>query len=245
MMISTIDLTKAFGQIIAVDKITLQIEPGELFGFLGPNGAGKTTTINMLTGLIRPTSGTAIIGGVDVSLNPRQVKAITGLVPDTPKVYETLTGRQFVRFMANLYEVDPKVAGNRMEHFLEIFDLVGFEDDLIKGYSYGMQKKILLTAVLVHKPRLFFLDEPTSGLDPKSARLVKEILRDLCDEGHTVFMTTHILEIAEKICDRIAIIKGGKLIAIGTIDELRNTEENSDLSLEDIFLELTEDRSHE
>ena len=235
-------MTKAFGQIIAVDKITLQIEPGELFGFLGPNGAGKTTTINMLTGLIRPTSGTAIIGGVDVSLNPRQVKAITGLVPDTPKVYETLTGRQFVRFMANLYEVDPKVAGNRMEHFLEIFDLIGFEDDLIKGYSYGMQKKILLTAVLVHKPRLFFLDEPTSGLDPKSARLVKEILRDLCDEGHTVFMTTHILEIAEKICDRIAIIKGGKLVAIGTIDELRNTEENSDLSLEDIFLELTEDR---
>jgi len=129
-----------------------------------------------------------------------------------------------------------------MEHFLEIFDLIGFEDDLIKGYSYGMQKKILLTAVLVHKPRLFFLDEPTSGLDPKSARLVKEILRDLCDEGHTVFMTTHILEIAEKICDRIAIIKGGKLVAIGTIDELRNTEENSDLSLEDIFLELTEDR---
>ena len=245
MMISTFDLTKAFGQLMAVDKITLQIEPGELFGFLGPNGAGKTTTINMLTGLIRPTSGTAIIDGIDVSLNPRQVKAITGLVPDTPKVYETFTGRQFVRFMANLYEVDPKVAGNRMEHFLERFDLIGFEDDLIKSYSYGMQKKILLIAVLVYKPRLFFLDEPTSGLDPKSARLVKEILRDLCDQGHTVFMTTHILEIAEKICDRMAIIKSGKLVAVGTIDELRNTEENSDLSLEDIFLELTENRNYE
>ena len=156
-----------------------------------------------------------------------------------------MTGRQFVRFMANLYEVDPKVAGNRMEHFLERFDLIGFEDDLIKSYSYGMQKKILLIAVLVHKPRLFFLDEPTSGLDPKSARLVKEILRDLCDQGHTVFMTTHILEIAEKICDRMAIIKSGKLVAVGTIDELRNTEENSDLSLEDIFLELTENRNYE
>ncbi|HIC19477.1 TPA: ABC transporter ATP-binding protein, partial [Candidatus Poribacteria bacterium] len=149
-MISTIDLTKAFGQLIAVDKITLQIEPGELFGFLGPNGAGKTTTINMLTGLIRPTSGTAIIDGFDVSLNPRQVKAVTGLMPDTPKVYETLTGRQFVRFMANLYEVDPKVAESRMGHFLEIFDLIDSVDDLIKGYSYGMQKKILLIAVLVH-----------------------------------------------------------------------------------------------
>ena len=166
-------------------------------------------------------------------------------MPDTPKVYETLTGRQFVRFMANLYEVDPKVAGNRMEYFLERFDLIGFEDDLIKSYSYGMQKKILLIAVLVYKPRLFFLDEPTSGLDPKSARLVKEILRDLCDQGHTVFMTTHILEIAEKICDRMAIIKSGKLVAVGTIDELRNTEENSDLSLEDIFLELTENRNYE
>ena len=199
----------------------------------------------MLTGLIRPTSGTAIIDGFDVSLNPRQVKAVTGLMPDTPKVYETLTGRQFVRFMANLYEVDPKVAESRMEHFLEIFDLIDSVDDLIKGYSYGMQKKILLIAVLVHKPRLFFLDEPTSGLDPKSARLVKEILRDLCDEGHTVFMTTHILEIAEKICDRMAIIKDGKLVAIGTIDDLRSTEKTSGLSLEDIFLELTENRNYE
>ena len=240
-MITTSDLTKRFGKLMAVDHLTMQIESGELFGFLGPNGAGKTTTINMLTGLIRPTSGVATICGYDVQAQPLQVKSITGLMPDTPQLYETLTGRQFVRLIADLYEVAPKQSEERMENMLGMFDLTHAADDLIKSYSYGMQKKILLTAVLVHEPRVLFLDEPTSGLDPKSARTVKEILRERCDLGCTVFMTTHILEIAERVCDRIGIINKGQLIAVGTMGELRKSNTTANLSLEDIFLDLTED----
>jgi ABC-2 type transport system ATP-binding protein len=238
-MITTTNLTKRFGKLIAVDHLTMQVEAGEIFGFLGPNGAGKTTTINMLTGLIRPTAGTAALCGYDVQTQALQAKAITGLMPDTPHLYETLTGRQFVRFIADLYEIDPKRSERRMEELLEMFDLAAFADELIKGYSYGMQKKILLTAVLVHEPRVLFLDEPISGLDPKSARTAKEILRALCQRGCTVFMTTHILEIAERVCDRIGIISNGKLIAVGTMDELRRSNTMADVSLEDIFLELT------
>ncbi len=222
----------------------MQVEAGELFGFLGPNGAGKTTTINMLTGLIRPTSGTATVCGYDVQTQALQVKATTGLMPDVPHLYETLTGRQFVRFIADLYEVDVKRSEPRMEELLEVFDLTDAADALIKSYSYGMQKKILLTAVLVHEPRVLFLDEPTSGLDPKSARTAKEILRALCDRGCTVFMTTHILEIAERVCDRIGIINEGKLVAVGTMDELRQSNTATDMNLEDIFLELTDSVEH-
>jgi ABC-2 type transport system ATP-binding protein len=239
-MITTIDLTKRFGKLTAVDRLTMHVEAGELFGFLGPNGAGKTTTINMLTGLIRPTSGTATICGYDVCTETMQVKAITGFMPDAPYLYETLTGRQFVRFMADLYEIDPRRSERRMEELLEAFDLVDAADELIRSYSYGMQKKILLTAVLVHEPRVLFLDEPTSGLDPKSARTAKEILRGLCEQGCTVFMTTHILEIAERVCDRMGIIDKGRLIAVGTMDELRKANATEGLSLEDIFLQLTE-----
>ena len=239
-MITTKDLTKRFGKLAAVDSLNMQVEAGELFGFLGPNGAGKTTTINMLTGLIRPTAGTATICGYDVRAEASQVKAITGLMPDTPHLYETLTGRQFVRFIADLYEIDPKRSEQRMEELLEAFDLTGTADALIKSYSYGMQKKILLIAVLIHEPRVLFLDEPTSGLDPKSARTAKELLRACCDRGCTVFMTTHILEIAERVCDRIGIINDGKLVAVGTMNELRQSRTATGLSLEDIFLELTE-----
>jgi ABC-2 type transport system ATP-binding protein len=238
-MITTTNLTKCFGKLKAVDCLTMEIEAGELFGFLGPNGAGKTTTINMLTGLIRPTAGMATICGYDIQTQALQAKAITGLIPDTPHLYETLTGRQFVRFIADLYEISPQRSEKRMAELLEMFDLVDAADELIKSYSYGMQKKILLTAVLVHEPRVLFLDEPTSGLDPKSARTVKEILRVLCDRGCTVFMTTHILEIAERVCDRIGIINNGKLVAVGTMDELRRANIAVEGSLEDIFLELT------
>lgn len=239
-MITTTNLTKRFGKLTAVDRLTMQVEAGEFFGFLGPNGAGKTTTINMLTGLIRPTSGVATICGHDVQTQALQAKAITGLMPDTPHLYETLTGRQFVRFIADLYEVEPKRSERRMEELLEVFDLTNAADELIKSYSYGMQKKMLLTAVLVHEPRVLFLDEPTSGLDPKSARTAKELLRVRCEGGCTVFMTTHILEIAERVCDRIGIINNGKLVAVGTMDELRQSNAAADLSLEDIFLALTE-----
>ena len=244
-MITTTDLTKRFGKLTAVDGLTMQVEAGELFGFLGPNGAGKTTTINMLTGLIRPTSGTATICGYDIREQASQIKAITGLMPDTPHLYEALTGRQFVRLIADLYEIDPKHSERRMEELLDAFDLADTADALIKSYSYGMQKKILLTAVLVHEPRVLFLDEPTSGLDPKSARTAKGLLRACCDRGCTVFMTTHILEIAERECDRIGIINEGKLVAVGTMDALRQSRAVADQSLEDIFLELTENSESE
>lgn len=243
-MISLSALTKYFGELCAVDALTLEVAAGEIFGFLGPNGAGKTTTINMLTGLLRPTSGTATLGGYDIQQEPLQAKAILGLMPDTPQLYEALTGRQFVRMIADLYEVPTQQAESEMETLLEQLELTGAADDQIKAYSYGMQKKILLIAVLVHHPKILFLDEPTSGLDPRSARTVREILRQRCEAGATVFMTTHILEIAERICDRVGIISKGRLLAVGTLAELQQSSQGEDPTgtLEDIFLDLTADR---
>ncbi len=251
-MIETQNLTKYFGKLCAVDSLMLQVDSGEIFGFLGPNGAGKTTTINMLTGLLQPTSGTATLGGFDIQEQSLQAKSILGLMPDTPQLYEALNGRQFVRMIADLYEVPPQQAENEMNMLLEQLELVDAADDQIKGYSYGMQKKILLISVLIHHPQILFLDEPTSGLDPKSARTVREILRERCENGCTVFMTTHILEIAERICDRVGIISKGKLIAVGTIAELQQKKRElhtqpSEIkpdhteTLEDIFLDLTAD----
>ncbi len=251
-MINLLALTKYFGKLCAVDALTLQVAAGEIFGFLGPNGAGKTTTINMLTGLLRPTSGTATLAGYDIQKQGLQAKAILGLMPDTPQLYEALTGRQFVRMIADLYEVPPKQAENEMDSLLAQLELNDAADDQIKGYSYGMQKKILLISLLVHHPKILFLDEPTSGLDPRSARTVREILRQRCEHGCTVFMTTHILEIAERICDRVGIISKGRLIAVGTIADLqqRKRETHADPTsdnpqqtetLEDIFLDLTAD----
>ena len=246
-MINLLELTKYFGKLCAVDALTLQVDAGEIFGFLGPNGAGKTTTINMLTGLLRPTSGTATLGGYDIQQQSLQAKAILGLMPDTPQLYEALTGRQFVRMIADLYEVPPRQAENEMATLLEQLELADAADDQIKGYSYGMQKKILLISLLVHHPKILFLDEPTSGLDPRSARTVREILRQRCEQGCTVFMTTHILEIAERICDRVGIISKGRLIAVGTLAELQQRKRELSAhpkqteTLEDIFLDLTAD----
>ncbi len=251
-MIETSNLTKYFGKLCAVDSLVLSVKAGEIFGFLGPNGAGKTTTINMLTGLLRPTSGSAKLGGFDIKTQSLEAKAILGLMPDTPQLYEALTGRQFVRMIADLYEVPPQQTEDEMNILLKQLELVDAADDQIKGYSYGMQKKILLISLLIHHPKILFLDEPTSGLDPRSARTVREILRQRCDEGCTVFMTTHILEIAERLCDRVGIISKGKLIAVGTLSELQQKKrEQTTLihdespehtqSLEDIFLDLTAD----
>ena len=249
-MIQTTHLTKYFGKLCAVDSLTLQVAAGEIFGFLGPNGAGKTTTINMLTGLLQPTSGTATLDGYDIQTQSLQAKAILGLMPDTPQIYETLTGRQFVRLVADLYEVPPQQSDNEMETLLVQLELTDAADELIKSYSYGMQKKILLISVLVHHPRILFLDEPTSGLDPRSARTVREILRERCEQGSTVFLTTHILEIAERLCDRVGIINKGQLIASGTLSELQAQKDsrrehpiaNPTATLEDIFLALTEEK---
>jgi len=236
-MVETDNLTKRYGDLTAVDSLDLRIPAGELFGFLGPNGAGKTTTIKLLVGLLRPSAGTARIGGHDVQREPIQAKSLVGFVPDQPYLYEKLTAREFLRFMADLYGVDPDRAARRGEDLLRLLDLDDRGDELIEGYSHGMRQKTALAGALIHDPKVFFLDEPTVGLDPKSARLIKDILRQLCDRGVTVFMSTHILEIAERMCDRVGIIQEGKLIACGTMEELRGGVGGA--SLEDIFLELT------
>lgn len=237
-MIEAIHLTKKYESLIAVDDLNLQIGE-ELFVFLGPNGAGKTTTIKMMTGLVRPTSGTVRIQGFDLLEQPIEAKKLFGLVPDTPVLYDKLSLREFLQFIANLYEVDQPTFQRRFSSLIELFDLESRVDDLIQEFSHGMRQKAILAAALIHDPKVLFLDEPTVGLDPKSARNLKDLLRGLVTKGTTVFMSTHILEIAEVMCDRVAIIDKGKIIACGTMEELRLQSRQKDKSLEEIFLELT------
>jgi ABC-2 type transport system ATP-binding protein len=236
-MIEINKLNKKYGDLIAVSELDLKVESGEIFVFLGSNGAGKTTTIKMLTGLLLPTSGSAEIDGFDVVKSPIEVKKITGYLPDEPFLYNKLTGREFLQFIADMRGIQKK--RDRIDKFLELFELKGSADELIEGYSLGMKKKIAIGAALLHDPKVLFLDEPTGGLDPKSAKTMKDLLLDIRQRGTTVFMTTHILEIAERMCDRVGIIDHGKLIRVGTMDELRQEAQNGSGSLEDIFLELT------
>jgi ABC-2 type transport system ATP-binding protein len=225
-----------YGEHVAVEGANLLVWPGEIVGFLGPNGAGKTTTIRMLTGLLKPTSGTAAIMGHDIVAEPVPAKASFGYVPDTPNLYGKLSGWEFLRFVSRLYRVPPQQAEHRAAELLRLFDLYEGGADMIESYSHGMQQKIALAAALVHDPKVLFLDEPTVGLDPRSARLIKDILLQLKARGSAVFFSTHILEIAERMCDRVIIIDKGRIIAAGTIAELRGQGQGS---LEDIFLNLT------
>jgi len=233
---------KRYGGFTAVDGVSLNVRAGEVFGLLGPNGAGKTTTIGMLTGLLRPSAGTVHIAGHDVARDARTVKRLIGYVPDEPYLYDKLTAREFIRLMARLYNMPDgghAVAG-RIEELLAYFDLQGSADQPIGGYSHGMRQKTALCGVLIHEPRLLFLDEPTVGLDPRSARLLKDTLRALVAQGRGVLLCTHILEIAQAICDRVAILDHGRIIVQGSLDELRHAVAGGlDESLEDIFLRLT------
>jgi len=242
------NLTKRFGGLTAVDNMNLVVREGELYGFLGPNGAGKTTTIRMITGLIHPTEGTALVGGYDIRTQPLQAKAVFGYIPDNPFLYEKLTGREFLNFMADLYGMKIPDRAGRIDELLRLFALESKGDALIQGFSRGMRQKIALAGALIHTPQVIFLDEPTVGLDPQSARTMQDILKELCRRGTTVFISTHILDIAERMCDRVAIVNKGCLIAQGTMEELRaeargresgETGDTEDKSLEDIFLELT------
>jgi ABC-2 type transport system ATP-binding protein len=232
------DLCKNYGAKAAVDHINLKVYSGEVFGFLGPNGAGKTTTIKMVVGLLRPTSGTVKVGGFDIIKQPLQAKFSSSFVPDTPNLYSKLSARELLRFVGDLYSMDPVKIHHRIEELLRLFSLDDVGDNLIDSYSHGMQQKASLAAALMHDPKVLVLDEPTVGLDPKSARLIKDVLRQLADRGSAVFVTTHILEIAERMCDRIGIINNGRLVAVGTMDELRGMR-HGETSLEDIFLNLT------
>ena len=237
-MIQATNLTKKYDTLTAVENLNLEIN-NELFAFLGPNGAGKTTTIKMMTGLLKPTSGTITIEGYDLLQQPVEAKRMFGLVPDTPVLYDKLSLREFLEFIGNLYGVDRSAFKRRYDQLIELFDLENRSNELIQNFSHGMKQKCILAAALIHDPKVLFLDEPTVGLDPKSARNLKDLLRGLVSQGTTVFMSTHILEIAEAMCDRVAIINHGKIAAMGTMDELRLHSKQKDLSLEEIFLELT------
>ena len=232
-------LTRRFGDLVAVDGISLAVAPGETLGFLGPNGAGKTTTMKMLVGLLRPSAGAARIGGHDVWTAPRAAKALLGYVPDVPSLPEHLTAREILAYVAGLYRVERVEAAARGAALLARFGLTERADDVVDGFSHGMRQKVALAAALLPRPRALFLDEPTVGLDPRSARTIKDVLRDLAADGAAVMLSTHILEIAEALCDRVAIVDEGRLVALGTVSELR---ERADLSgsLEEVFLRLTE-----
>jgi ABC-2 type transport system ATP-binding protein len=232
-------LAKRYGDKVAVKDISFDVYGGEVFGFLGPNGAGKTTTLKMIVGLLQPTSGTVRVARYDVQAQPRLAKASCGYVPDTPNLYAKLTGRELLRFVGDLYDLDRAQSARRIDELLRMFDLANAANDTVDSYSHGMQQKASLAAALMHDPRVLILDEPTVGLDPKSARLIKDILRQLADRGAAVMLSTHILEIAERMCDRIGIINKGELIAVGTMEELRRLGQTDQTSLEDIFLGLT------
>jgi ABC-2 type transport system ATP-binding protein len=233
------ELTKRYGKFTAVDGIDLVVPPGELFGLLGPNGAGKTTTIRMIAGILRPTSGTVLVGGIDMLARPLEAKARLGYIPDRPFVYDKLTGAEFLRFAAALYGLQGPVVERRIDELLELFELTPWKNELTEAYSHGMRQKLIIAGALVHRPDVIVVDEPMVGLDPRSARLLKELLREFVSRGGTVLMSTHTMEIAEVMCDRIAIVYRGRLAAQGTMAELRRQTSSEGMSLEDLFLKLT------
>jgi ABC-2 type transport system ATP-binding protein len=238
-MIELTSLTKRYGSFTAVDAIDLKVPKGELFGFLGPNGAGKTTTLRMIAGILRPSGGTVHIGGIDVSKEPMAAKAMLGYIPDRPYIYEKLTGAEFLRFVAGLYGQNGEQVEHRGRELLALFDLEQWRDELVESYSHGMRQKLNISSAFIHKPDVIVVDEPMVGLDPKAARILKDLFSEYTRRGHTIMMSTHTLEVAEAMCDRIGIIQGGKIRALGTMDELRASSASGTEGLEQIFLKLT------
>ena len=239
-MIEIEQLTKQFGDLRAVDDVSLAVPAGEFFVILGPNAAGKTTTIKLLVGLLKPSSGTIRIDGVNLEQDPIRVKEIIGYIPDRPFLYDKLTGWEYLEFVAGLYSLDPGIARDRAEQFFTFFDLQEFAHELIEGYSHGMKQKLVISGALIHKPKVIIVDEPLVGLDPKGARQVKQLFQDLCENGTTVFMSTHSMGVAETMCHRVGIIQKGKMIALGTVDQLRSQAEHQHGDLESVFLKLTD-----
>jgi ABC-2 type transport system ATP-binding protein len=233
-------LVKRFGVVTAVDGVSFQVGRGEIFGFLGANGAGKTTTLRILCGLLTPTSGRALIDGIDIFAQPLLAKARLGYLDEEPFVHPHLTGREFLHFVADLYRMPRGTEREqRMERLLGLFELANRDGELIGAYSHGMKQKIGLASLLIREPSVLLLDEPTNGLDPRSARLVKDLLEELASRGTTVLLSTHILEVAQALCRRVAIIDRGRITATGTMTELRAQAGNEQASLEDLFLKLT------
>lgn len=239
-MIQTVNLTRHYGTLAAVQDLNLKIDKGELFGFLGPNGAGKTTTIRMIVGLLRPTGGTVSVAGHDVQQEPLVIKRSVGYLAQVPLLYEKLTGREFLRFIGGLYRLSDEKIKARTDQLLALMDLSDRADHLIESYSGGMRHKIGLCGTLLHEPSVLLLDEPLTGMDPYGARRIKDLLRDICRQGNTVFLSTHVLEVAERVCDRVAILDQGRLIAAGTMETLRaQAQSTAETTLEDLFLKLT------
>ena len=232
-------VSKRYGDITAVDYLDLDIKKGEIFGLLGPNGSGKSTTLKMILGLVKPDSGSVNVLGINVEDDPVAVKRKVGYVPESPRVYEFLTGLEFLDFTGDIFEMPIEEKKRRVEEFLKALDLEGREGDMISSYSEGMKQKVVIISAIMHRPELLLLDEPLSGLDPKSARIVKDLLREMASQGVTTIMSTHILEIAQAMCDRIAIMYNGRMSALGTMEELRQKAKMPDSGLEDIFLKLT------
>jgi ABC-2 type transport system ATP-binding protein len=237
-MIRLENLTKLYGSFVAVDDISLHVPRGVLYGCLGPNGAGKTTTLRMIAGILRPTQGRVLLGGDDVHVTPLSAKMRLGFIPDRPFVYDKLTGAEFLRFVAGLYGQEGGSVERRIAELLEVFELTSWKDELVEAYSHGMRQKLIISSALIHRPECIVVDEPMVGLDPKAARLLKDIFRQFVQKGGTVLMSTHTLEVAEAMCDRIAIMQHGKIVAAGTMAELRS-QHQADASLEDLFLKLT------
>ncbi|MBW2609065.1 MAG: ABC transporter ATP-binding protein [Deltaproteobacteria bacterium] len=239
-MIKLTDLTKLYKGLRAVDNLNIEVRKGIIFGFLGPNGAGKTTTIKMMAGVLKPTNGNIVINGMDIAVEPSGVKGCTGFIPDRPFLYEKLTGIEFLSFIAGLYNIDNSSSlDTRLLELLELFELDHWGDELIESYSHGMKQRLVMCSALLHRPKVLIVDEPMVGLDPKGARLVKDIFRDQAGKGTTIFMSTHSLEVAQELCQEIAIIQAGRVIALGTPEELKEST-GIDGNLEKIFLKLTE-----
>lgn len=238
-------LVRVFGQKMAVNHLNLTVQRGEFFGFLGPNGAGKSTTIKMMVGLLRPTSGSVWVGGVDVWKNPLQARSLMGVLPEFLNIYERLSGREFLVFAGHMYGVPEGDIRRRAEELLQVLTLIDDADKLIVDYSVGMRKKVALAAALIHRPEVIFLDEPFEGIDPISSRVIRDILRELTQHGSTVFFSSHIMEVVERLCTRVGIINQGTLVAEGTLQELREraSGEEKDATLEDLFLNIVGARS--
>ncbi len=233
------NVEKRYGTFTAVSDVSLSVQRGEIFGFLGPNGAGKTTTIRMVAGVLRPTSGRIVVGGDDLAASPASAKARVGYIPDRPFLYEKLSGGEFLRFVAGLWGRAGEEVDARADRLLELFQLTPWKHELIESYSHGMRQKLLISSALIHQPELIVVDEPMVGLDPRAARLLKDLLRAFVAQGGTTFLSTHTLEVAEALCDRIAIIAQGRIIALGTMEELRAQAQAGGAHLEEIFLKVT------
>jgi ABC-2 type transport system ATP-binding protein len=242
-MIELTNLTKRFGDIVAVRRLNLSVSEGEIFGFIGPNGAGKTTTLRMMGGVIAPTEGSVMIDGINMADDPENAKKRIGFIPDRPFLYEKLTGMEFLRFTADLYGVEEGLFYERSEKILREFSLYHWADELIESYSHGMKQRLIISSAILHDPKVIVVDEPMVGLDPAGIRMVRDLFRSLAKRGTTIFMSTHTLTVAEDVCDRMGVIHKGSLIAMGTIEELRQRAQVQEGDLEEVFLILTEGES--